>query len=94
MGDEFIWVRRWIDVKEDLSSKNLYLEYSHDDDVVIYINGIEIVSTGNSAKKYQYVKLPAEAIASLKPGKNLIAAYCHNRVGNGLLDFGLMAEKD
>lgn len=93
-GDEFIWVRRWIDVKEDLSSKNLYLEYSHDDDVVIYINGIEIVSTGNSAKKYQYVKLPAEAIASLKPGKNLIAAYCHNRVGNGLLDFGLMAEKD
>lgn len=93
-GSEYIWVRRVIDVAEDLSGKNLYLEYSHDDDAVIYVNGIKVVDTGNSAKKYQYAKLPDEAAASLKKGKNLIAAYCRNRVGNGLLDFGLLAEKD
>lgn len=77
-----------------MAGKKLYLEYSHDDDVIIYVNGIKVVETGNSAKKYQYAELPADVVASLKPGKNLIAAYCHNRVGNGLLDFGLMAERD
>ena len=30
----------------------------------------------------------------MKPGENLIAGYCHNRVGNGLLDFGLLVELD
>lgn len=93
-GSEYIWVRRVIDVTEDLSGKSLYLEYSHDDDAVIYINGIKVVDTGNAAKKYQYAKLPDEAAASLKKGKNLIAACCRNRVGNALLDFGLLAEKD
>lgn len=90
--EDFIWVRRWIDIEEDLSGKNVYITYSHDDDTDIYINGTKVVSTGDLAKKNQYVKLSDEVIASLKPGRNLIAAYCHNRFGSGLLDFGLMAE--
>lgn len=93
-GSEYIWVRRTVNITDDLSKKNLYLEYSHDDDVIIYVNGIKVVETGNSAKKYVYAKLPEEAVASLKKGENIIAAYCRNRVGNGLLDFGLLAEKD
>lgn len=93
-GEEFIWVRRWIDIKEDLSGKNLYVAYSHDDDVEIYINGIEVVSTRHVAQKRQYVKLPDAVVATLKPGKNLMAAYCHNRIGNGFLDFGIVAEKE
>ncbi len=36
--------------------------------------------------------MPEEVVASLKPGENLIAGYCRNRVGNGLLDFGLLVE--
>lgn len=40
------------------------------------------------------MKLPEEVVASLKPGENLIAGYCRNRVGNGLLDFGLLVELD
>ena len=46
-GSEYIWVRRVIDVAEDLSGKNLYLAYSHDDDAVIYVNCIKVVATGN-----------------------------------------------
>ena len=93
-GEEFIWVRRVVDVKEDLTGKNVYLQYSHDDDVIIYINGVKVVDTGNAVQKRANVKLSGEVLASLKKGENLIAAYCHNRMGNGLLDFGLMAEKD
>lgn len=93
-GEEFIWVRRVVDIREDLTGKNVYLEFSHDDDAIIYINGIKVADTGNSCKKNERVKLSEEVVASLKPGENLIAGYCHNRVGNGLLDFGLLVELD
>ena len=93
-GEEFIWVRRVADIPEDLTGKNVYLEYSHDDDVAIYINGIKVVDTGNACKKHVLQKLPADALASLKQGENLIAAYCRNRGANGLLDFGLLVELD
>ncbi len=85
-------VRRVADIQEDLTGKNVYLEFSHDDDAIIYINGIKVVDTGNACKKNERVKLSEEVVASLKPGENLIAGYCHNRVGNGLLDFGLLVE--
>lgn len=93
-GENYIWVRRVIDLQEDLVGKSVYLDYSHDDDVIIYINGIEVVNTGNSCMKHALLKLSDEVVASLKRGENLIAAYCHNRVGNSLLDFGLMVEHE
>ena len=93
-GEEYIWVRRMADLPEDMSGKNVYLEYSHDDDVIIYINGIKVVDTGNACKKNVQLKLSDEVVASLKKGDNLIAAYCHNRVGNALLDFGLLVEQE
>lgn len=93
-GEEFIWVRRVVDIQDNLQGKNVYLEFSHDDDAIIYINGIKVVDTGNACKKRELAKLSDEVVASLKQGENLIAAYCHNRVGNGLLDFGLQVEKD
>lgn len=92
-GEEYIWVRRYIDVPDGLPEKSVYLEYSHDDDVAIYING-QLVVEADGAKKHLFEKIPAKVLASLKPGRNLIAAYCNNRVGNGLLDFGLLTEKD
>jgi Glycogen debranching enzyme len=91
---EYIWVRRTIDLKEDITAKKVFLEYSHDDDVIIYVNGIEVVNTGNACRKNVLLELTGEARASLKKGENIIAAYCYNRVGNGLLDFGIVAEKE
>lgn len=93
-SEEFIWVRRTVNITEDVAGKNVYLEYSHDDDVTIYVNGVKVVDTGNACKKHVQVKLSDEAVATLKKGENLIAAYCHNRGANGLLDFGLLVELD
>ena len=94
-GEEFIWVRREIEIKDELSGKNVYLEYSHDDDAIIYVNGVKVVDTGNDCKKRVLMPLPKEVVASLSAGeKSVIAAYCRNRVGNGLLDFGLLVEED
>lgn len=93
-GEEFIWVRRYVDIEEDLQGRNVFLNYSHDDGVIIYINGIKVVDSGNTCQRHALVRLSDEVLASLKPGKNLIAAYCHNGGANGLLDFGLQMEKD
>lgn len=87
-----IWVRREIQLSEDLSSKTIYLEYSHDDDTDIYINGIKVVGTGGTGKNKK-VKITGDALKSLKKGKNTIAAYCFNGGANGFLDFGLLLEK-
>ncbi|HAD02177.1 MAG TPA: glutaminase, partial [Porphyromonadaceae bacterium] len=35
------------------------------------------------------VELSDEVKATLKPGKNIITAHCHNRTGGGYVDFGL-----
>lgn len=91
---EYIWVRRTINIDKDLTGRKVFLEYSHDDDAIIYINGIEVVNTGNTCKKNALLPLSKEVLASLKKGENVISGYCRNRVGNGLLDFGLVIEKE
>lgn len=92
--DEHIWVRRNVELKEDFSGKELYLIYSHDDGAVFYFNGVKVYDTGNKTGKNAIVKLSDEAVKALKKGKNILSAYCHNPVANGLLDFGVLIAKD
>lgn len=93
-SEEKIWVRREISLPEDLTNRTVYLEYSHDDDVQIYINGIEVVNTGPATGKNKRVKLSSEVLKTLRKGKNLVAGYCHNTGGNGFFDLGLLVEKE
>ena len=93
-ASEFIWIRRTITLNEDLAGKKVFIEYSHDDDAIIYINGIEVVNTGNTCRKNMLVQLPDNVLATLKKGENLMAGYCHNGGANGLFDFGLVVEKE
>ncbi|MDR1809863.1 MAG: DUF5127 domain-containing protein [Prevotella sp.] len=83
-----IWVRREIVLDEDLTGKDVYLMCSHDDDVEIFVNNIQVVNTGK-AWYHEQVKLPDEAVATLRKGKNIVAAHAWNRGGNAVLDFGL-----
>lgn len=92
--DEHIWVRREVELTEDFSGKELYLMYSHDDGAIFYINGKQVYDTGNRTGKNAIVKLSDEAVQSLRKGKNILAAYCHNPVANGLLDFGILIADD
>ena len=89
-----IWVRREIELSGDLAGKDVYLDYAHDDDAVFYVNGIQVVSTGNSTGKNKRVKLSQEVVNSLGKGKNILAAYCHNGGGNAYLDMGLLVERN
>jgi len=88
-----IWVRREVILKEDLTGKPVYIEFTHDDDAIMYVNGIEVANTGQATGKNRRVKLSAEVVKTLKKGKNIIAGYCYNRVANGYFDFGMFTER-
>lgn len=88
-----IWVRRVINLEQDLAGQSVYIEFTHDDDAILYVNGIEVVNTGNRTGKNNRVKLSDEVVKTLRKGKNIIGGYCHNRVANGFFDFGLFLEK-
>lgn len=89
-----IWVRRTFDLSDDYTAQSVYLEYSHDDIFELYINGIQVISTGYVWKNNVLSELSAEVKATLKPGKNVIAAHCHNKTGGGYVDFGLFTKEE
>src|SRR5690242_1304250 len=84
--DDDIWVRREFDFSKDDVGETLYLIFSHDDDMELYINGKEVVNTGHSAKHGIIKKLDAGVLVE---GKNVIAAHCKDTGGNAYLDFGI-----
>lgn len=84
-----IYVRREVTLTPADLEGELALVFSHDDAMELYINGEEVVSTGDSWKNEVELPLSAEAKSLLKPGKNLIAAHCHNSGWDGYTDFGL-----
>ncbi|MDF9831712.1 DUF4965 domain-containing protein [Parabacteroides sp. PF5-6] len=89
-----IWVRRTFELMEDYSKEKVYLEYSHDDIFELYVNGVQVVATDYCWNDNVLLELSDEAKATLKPGKNIIAAHCHNRTGGGLVDFGLFKKEN
>jgi len=90
---EKIWVRRMVELPAGYAAKDLYLIYSNDDDAEFYINGVKIADT-KCCNKNAILKINDEAAKALRPGKNIIAAYCNNTVANGLLDFGILKAKE
>lgn len=89
-----IWVRRTFELTEDYENQTVVLDYSHDDIFELYINGIEVVKTDYCWNNNVLKELSTNVKATLKPGKNVIAAHCHNRVGGGLVDFGLFVKSN
>ena len=83
-----IWVRREFVVDDSVEGKEIYLDFSHDEDAVVYLNGIKVADL-ESWECNGRILLPQEAAASLKNGVNVIAACCKNADGDAALDLGL-----
>ena len=87
-----IWVRRTFNLPEINPAEDLFLVYSHDDDFELYLNGTEIVNTGNRAKSNVILKIDKNL---LNPGgQNVIAAHCLDRGGLAYVDFGIFKENE
>jgi hypothetical protein len=88
--DDEIWVRRTFDLPA--TETELYLIFSHDDDFELYLNGKEIVNTGQSARHQVIMKLDASLLNT--DGPNTFAAHCRDRGGLAYVDFGIYTESD
>ena len=84
-----IWVRRTFDWSEDISKEDLFLQYSHDDNVEIFLNGEQIAVAGNGLDYDLLLEIPANIASSIKPHNNVLAAHCHNNGGGAYIDFGI-----
>ena len=88
-----IWVRRILNFDPVLAtSRQMYLRYSHDDVFQLFINGKQLVNTAYEWRGDVRVDIPDSIAVTMKEGKAVIAAHCENRMGGGLVDFGLYAE--
>jgi serine/threonine protein kinase len=87
-----IWMRREF-LLPDVPFTNLALSVHHDDDAVIYLNGVLAANLPGSIMAYEDVAISREARATLTPGKNLIAVHCSQRGGGQYIDVGLVAAK-
>jgi len=84
-----IWLRREFTVAaEDL--RDVKLEVHHDEDAEIYLNGVLAAELTGFISSYDLFDLRPEALASLKPGMNLLAVHCHQTTGGQYIDAGLV----
>ena len=88
-GNSDLYVRREINVPAADLQEDLMIIYSHDDVFELYINGTKVADTGETWREGIKLPLDEKLRKLLKPGKNLIAAHCHNTTGGAYTDFGL-----
>jgi hypothetical protein len=87
-----IWLRREVTMPAQIPD-TVALHIYHDDDAVVYINGVRAAEVGGFVTDLSLVPLSAEGKAALKPGKNLIAVHCHQNSGGQYLDLGIVDVK-
>ncbi|UKT62779.1 glutaminase family protein [Pedobacter mucosus] len=83
-----IFYRRKFSIAKTSSAKK-YLKLSHDDNVIVYLNGKTIYEKEGWVHDYIYIPL---ADGSLKAGENILAIDCKNTAGGRHLDAGLVEE--
>ena len=84
-----VFIRRTVRLSSADLSKDLWVQYSHDDIFELYINGHRVISTGETWLQGEQYQLSSEDKRYLVDGDNIIAAHCHNTTGGAYVDFGL-----
>jgi hypothetical protein len=83
-----LWLRRTVELTaENLSQLQAWLH--HDDDTEVYVNGVLAIKVSGYTSEYEAFPLGPAALATLKPGRNVIALHCHQNYGGQYIDMGL-----
>lgn len=82
----------WLRTEFTLSAKPMapLLRVLHDEDVVIYLNGVLAYRGAGFLSRHDDCDIEPEAAATLMPGRNSIAVHCHQTTGGQHIDVGLL----
>ncbi len=84
-----IWLRREFLLPDGFNGTPSLLVYA-DDEVTIFLNGVEAARAGwVGLDKYQRVSCNDAAAATLQPGRNTLAVHCRNTLNNGAVQVTL-----
>ncbi len=87
-----IWLRREFTLPESWPAA-LSLVIHHDEDAEVYLNGVLAARLEGYTVGYEIIRISPEALATLHPGRNVIAIHCHQSTGGQFIDAGLLGEK-
>lgn len=88
-----IWLRRDFNVTTNAVQaqvRSLVLRIHHDEDVEVYLNGVEVARLPRWTMGYVEVALSQEAVRALRPAHNLLAIHCRQNTGGQYIDAGLI----
>ena len=88
-----VWLRREFTLPEGHFA-DLQLDCHHDEDAEISINGVIAARLSGYTSDYETVAISADALATLKPGKNVMAIHCHQTGGGQYIDAGLVEVRE
>ena len=83
-----VWIRREFTWRKDTADE-FRLFALHDDGLDIYINGVKAVDCPEWNQAYEKIEVSPEALATVKKGKNLLAAHCTDIGGASIVDVSL-----
>jgi hypothetical protein len=84
-----IWIRCDFDI-EELRPGAIKLMVHHDEDVEVYVNGVEVFKEKGFLVRYEAHTLSPEACKAFRKGRNFVAAHCHQTEGGQYLDLGFL----
>ena len=86
-GNVDIWVRRSFDLEEIDDNAVYYIMYKHDDVFQLYVNGTQVVSTGETWDVTGKTVRIDNSL--LRQGRNVVSCHCHNTTGGAYVDMGV-----
>jgi hypothetical protein len=84
-----IWMRQSFDWVGG-SHEGLYFVLTHDEDVSIFINGVEAASVPGHSTGYVVIPVSEEGARALASGPNVIAVRCQQTKGAQAIDVGMV----
>jgi hypothetical protein len=85
-----IWARRTFELPEKRPT-DVRLRVNHREDAEVYVNGILAAKMPGHVNDYASVRMSPEAVAALRPGKNVLAVHCRKPRDLQYVDVGIDA---
>jgi len=84
-----IWLRWKGEIRPLPASAPVWIDYYHDEDMEVYVNGKLLLRERGHVTEYQTQRLTDEQRALFVEGENTIAVHCRQTAGGQFIDVGL-----